>query len=438
MQVKQETINPTTVKLSVIADEKELSDIKKSVVDRLGKNVKLPGFREGKAPSSVVEKQLDQPSLQAEFLNDAVNELYSEAAREKQIRAVKEPQVSINKFVPFTTLEFTAEIEAVGEIKLADYTKVKVTPKKASVTAEEINGVIENLRDRAAEKQDVKRAVKDGDEVTIDFKGTDAKTKESIEGADGTAYPLVIGSKSFIPGFEEELIGLKLDGKKTFNITFPKDYGAKELQNRLVSFEVDVKAIKELVKPKLDDKFVASVGPFKTVAELKADVKIQLQKEKQSEEDQKLNNEILQQIADKTDVALPETLIEEEIDRLEDEEKRSIAYRGQTWQEHLDLEKVTADEHRTRQRGLAETRIKTGLILGEISEKEGIAVTADELETRLNLLKSQYQDPNMQAELDKPENQRDLYSRLLIEKTIERLREIALKPAKTPTTPKKK
>lgn len=425
MQITREQLEATKTKLTVEADQKALDQVKAAVLNKLGQNVKVPGFRTGKAPSNLVEKQLDPSVLQTEFLDEAVNQFYVHAVESEKLRPVGQPQISITKFVPFTALELTAEVETVGEIKLTDYKKIKVEPQKVEVSAEEVNTVINNLRQRAAEKKDVTRAAKKDDEVTIDFRGVDAKTNEPIEGADGSDYPLVIGSQRFIPGFEEELIGLKPGAVKTFVITFPKDYGAKELQNRKVRFEVKVSKIQELQLPKADDDFAASAGPFKSLADLKSDVKKQLQAEKQQEADRAFDNELLEKISAKSEVAIPQSLVEEEIDRIEEEEKRNLVYRGQTWQEHLDAENVTAEEHRERQREGAEARVKAGLILGEISQKEKVEVTPEDLEIRIQLLKGQYPDPQMQAELDKPENRREILSRMMTEKTLDNLRQTA-------------
>ncbi|MGZ6005801.1 MAG: trigger factor, partial [Candidatus Saccharimonadales bacterium] len=206
MQIKREQLSPTKVKLSITAESDELNENRQHVLEHLGKNVKVPGFREGKAPLNLVEKQLDPTILQSEFLDHGVNDMFVEAVRRENLRVVSQPQVSITKFVPFSALEFAAEVEVVGEIKLPDYKKIKLTPQKVTVEAAEINTVIDNLRQRGAAREEVHRAAKNGDEVTIDFKGVDAKTKDPIEGADGTGYPLVLGSKSFIPGFEEEVV----------------------------------------------------------------------------------------------------------------------------------------------------------------------------------------------------------------------------------------
>lgn len=424
MQIKRESPTPTSTKLTITADQAALDQIKQIVLERLSRDVKLPGFRQGKAPANLVEKNVDPSVLQTEFLNEAVNQLYDQAIRSENVRIAAQPDINITKFVPFTTLEFTADVESVGDIKLGDYKKVNLPVPKVEVVAKDINEVLDNLRQRAAEKNDVKRPAKTGDEVTIDFKGIDPQTKELIEGAEGKEYPLVLGSKTFIPGFEEELAGLKAGETKSFDIKFPSDYGATILRDRNVNFTVTVLKVSELIKPKLDDKFAATVGPFQTLNDLKKDVKTQLKNEKQSQADQQYENDLLQKIADNSEVAIPKTIVEDEVTRLEDEEKRNIAYRGQTWQEHLTEEGVTEEEHRDRQRPVAETRIKVGLLLGDIAEKENIEVTPEELELKIEQLRSQYNDEAMRAQLDKPENRRDIYSRLMIEKTVNRLREL--------------
>lgn len=427
MQINREQINPTKVKISVTADQSELDVVKQHVLRDLSKNIKVPGFRAGKAPANLIEKQLDPSQLQSEYIDHAVNDLYGDVISQTGLKPVAQPQISVTKFVPYTTLEFTVEVEAIGEIKLADYINIKLESKPVTVSAAEVTKVLDNLRERAAVKKDVERAVKKGDEVVFDFKGVDAKTKEPIEGTDAEDYPLVIGSGNFIPGFEEELVGLKPNETKTFDIVFPKEYGVADLQNRKVNFTVTIKKVQELTQPKADDAFAKSVGIFKTIAELKADIKKQLTAEKQQEANRAFDNELLEKLANKSQVEVPESLIEEEIDRMEEEEKRNLVYRGQTWQEHLDAENITAEAHREKQREGATLRVKGGLVLGEVAQAEGISVTPDELELRISLLRGQYTDPAMQAELDKPENRRDIMSRLMTEKTLDKLRSYANK-----------
>jgi trigger factor len=324
--------------------------------------------------------------------------------------------------VPFTALEISVEVEAVGDVKLPDYKKLKVAKKPVEITDEDVEAVIASLRQRLAERTDVERAAKTGDEVVIDFTGTDAKTKAPINGADGQRYPLLLGSDSFIPGFEANLIGLKPGESKEFVLTFPKDYSVKALQNRKVNFGVTAHAVKELTLPKVDDAFAAKAGPFKTLRDLKADIRKQLTAEKQSEADREFENALLEQLADKTTAAIPESLITDEIERTLAQVRQNLAYRGATWQEYLADMGQTEDEYRASLREPAERRVKVGLALGEVAEAEGITVTPEEFQLRLQLLKGQYaSDKLMQAELDKPASTRQIISGMLTEKTVAKL-----------------
>ncbi|QQS69634.1 trigger factor [Candidatus Saccharibacteria bacterium] len=418
MQITKKQLNPTTVQLTITAGSDELAPAKQVVLTELAKEVKLAGFRKGHAPAAMVEKVVDQQLLQNKVIDHVVNELYTAGLEQEKLRPVAQPEVSLTKFVPFTTLEMNATVEVVGEVKLPDYKKFKVEKKVAAVTDAEIEAVVDDLLARSATKNEVKRAAADGDEVTIDFAGVDAKSQEEIEGAKGEDYPLVLGSNTFIPGFEPELLGLKAGDAKTFDVTFPKDYGAAQLQNKKVTFTVTVKLVKERVLPKLDAAFAASVGPFKSVAELRTDIRKQMGAEKEREAQAKLESDVLEQLGQKAQIAMPDSLVEQEIDRMDEEEKRNLMYRGQTWQEHLKAEGKTEEEHRESHREQAALRVKTGIALGEVAEKEGVRVSQEEFDARLSELKKQYTDQQMLTELEKPENKRDILSRMLTEKTI--------------------
>lgn len=430
MQVTSKNLSDTSVQLTLKADAKMLQAAKEEALNHIAKNLKLQGFREGKAPLALVEKSADPATLQSEFLDIAMNRMYGAALDDQKLRPVAQPKVTVKAFVPFDTLEIEVDVEVIGEVTLADYKNISIAKEAAKVTAKDVNEVIENLLVREAEKVEVTRAAKDGDEVVIDFKGIDAKSKEAIQGADGKDFPLTIGSNTFIPGFEPELIGMKPGEEKTFDIVFPADYGVKALQKRGVTFTVTIKKVNELKQPKLDEAFAAKVGPFKTVDELKEDVKKQLTTEKEYQNEREYSDRLILKIAEESKVAIPTSLLDEQIDRIVLEQKQNLMYRGQTWQEFLENEMLTEDEFRQKQAADAELRVKAGLVLSEIAEKEKITVTPEELEIRMQLLKGQYPDQQMQAELDKPENRRDIMSRLLSEKTIAKLQDYAAKATK--------
>jgi trigger factor len=421
MQVTRKDISETKINLSIVAEASELSSLKKHVITHFQAKTKVAGFRMGKAPLNVIEKHVDPAALQSEFLDEAINNLYQNAVNNEKIKAFGHPSISIKKFVPFTDLEFDAEVEILGKIKLADYKKIKKNLSKVEVTTKDVNEVLDNLRQRSASKEAVKRSAKLGDEAIIDFKGVDS-AKKPIQGADGDDYPLTLGSNAFIPGFEENIVGMKAGDEKTFDLTFPKDYGVKTLANKKVSFTVNVKTVNKLTEPKLDDEFATTVGPFKTLADLKTDIKKQLSVEKQSQANRQLENELILEIVEGSKLSLPKSLVEEQMERLKGEVRQNLNYRGQTWQEMLDAEGVTSEEYDKQQLlPEAERRVKTGLVLAEISVQEKLEITPDELEERMQILNKQYSDAQMQAELAKPESRQEIASRLLTEKTVDTL-----------------
>lgn len=426
MKIQRTNASDTKVKLLISADQHDLTSIKNHVLGHFSSRVKVPGFRVGTAPAALVEKHIDQRLLADEFMEHALNQLYTQTIDQEKIRPASRPNVAVKKFVPFTDLEFEVEVEAIGPVKLPDYKRIKMAKNPSEVTAAEVNDVIKSLRQRTAERKIVARPAKVGDEAVIDFIGKD-KDGKSIEGAKGDDYPLLLGSSNFIPGFEDELLGLNTGDNKEFTITFPQDYSVDALRGQPVTFNVAVKKVNEVIEPVVDDAFAAKAGPVKTVAELKADIKKQLRAEKQNTADRQYENELVKKIVDKSEVDVPPGLVDEQIAQAESNEKRDIIARGQTWDEHLKSEGVTEKEHRERQRPDAQFRVKASLVLNEVAEQEDVSISPEELETRVQLLRGQYKDPEMQTELDKPENQRGVAAQLMTEKTVAKLVEYSSK-----------
>ncbi|HSX27163.1 MAG TPA: trigger factor [Patescibacteria group bacterium] len=420
MQIKIANLSDTEIKLTITADESALEPIKNKVLRHLSTKTRLSGFREGKAPLNLVEKNVDQNVLQREVLEEAMNTFYARAVAQEKLRPVTEPKANLKKFVPFSDLEVELTVPVVGSVKLANYKNIKKTKPVVKITDKDLNEVIVSLQKRMAEKTPVDRPSKAGDEAIIDFSGVDTKGK-AINNADGKDYPLQLGSNVFIPGFEENVIGLKSGGEKSFTLTFPKDYGVKAMANQKVTFKVHVTQVNELKEPELGDEFAAKVGPFKNMDELRADIKKQLAVERQQEVDRNFTNELIQEISAKSEMAIPSVLVDEQVERGEQEERRNINYRGQTWQEHLEEEGVTEEEHRSRNRKPAEQQVKASLVLSEIAEQESLSVSPEEVEIRMQVLKGQYKDPAMLAELEQPSARQDIAMRLLTEKTINKL-----------------
>ncbi len=424
MKLHVERPKETQANVVVSAEAEELAKIKHRVLKKLAPRVKLSGFRDGMAPIELIEKNIDQQLFQSEFLDDAVNTLYIAALKEERLRPVGNPKVEITKFVPFTSLEASYEIPVVGAVKLPNYKKRTVVKQELKVAKKDIDSVINNLQLRAAEKKEVSRAVKATDEAWIDFSGVD-KAGKAIKGADGKDYPLAIGSGTFIPGFEDNVLGMKPGESKEFTVTFPKDYGVKDLQNAKVTFTVKLNKVMEVVLPKLDDKFAATVGPFKKIEELTADVKKQLEHEQKHKIERDYEAAIVNDLADKTKVEIPDSLIEEQEELILQEVRQNVVQRGMTFDEFMTNQNTTeADYKKTEVTPEAIRRVKAGLVLSEIADIEGIDVTPEELEARMLQLKSQYPDKQMQTQLDAPDSRREINARLRSEKVIEYLKTV--------------
>jgi trigger factor len=290
------------------------------------------------------------------------------------------------------------------------------------VTKDDIDEVLERLRTQLAEHKEVAREAVLEDRAWIDFEGHDAKGQE-VKGASGKEYPLLLGSKTFIPGFEDQVVGMKVGAEKEFTIPFPKDYGVKALQGKKVTFKVKLTKLEEVTKPKLDDALASKAGPFKTMSELKEDIKKQLTLEKENQAQKAYEDALVKELAAKTKVALPTALVEEQINSVDQEFRQNLLYRSETFQEYLENSGQTEEEYRTKElRPVAEERLRAGLALSEVADAENITVTPEELEIRMQVLKGQYaSDQKMQAELDKPAARKDVASRLLTEKTIAKL-----------------
>lgn len=421
-------ISDTRIELSIQADAKDLKEYKNTALKQLQPEVSAPGFRKGKVPLNLVEKQVDAKYLESQYLDIALTELYRKALQEHKKQPLSRPEVDLKTSVPYEQLEFTVTVDVVPPIKLPDYTKLSKQKKEVKVSKKDVEEVIDNLRFRIAERQEVDRAAKEGDEISIDFKGTDDKGKP-VAGATGTDYPLRLGSNTFIEGFEEKLIGTKKGDEKKFTLTFPKDYAHKPLANKDVTFEVTVKSVKEVKLPEIDDAFASKVGPFKSVDELKKDIEAQLAKQKEQEAEAELRDQIIEDIVSKTKMTLPEALVDENEEAMLNEFKQDLVYRGITFPEYLEQAGLNEDDYRKKElRPKAEQRVKTGLILSEIADKEDISVSPEELEIRMQLLKGQHQqDAAMQQQLESPDARREIASRMVTEKTLTKLVDYASK-----------
>ena len=421
MQVTSNT-SKSVATLTVTIDESELSDIKRSALNTLRPKVKADGFRPGKAPDNVVIKQLGDAQVQQEVIESAINRFYPMAATKENIQPLMQPDIQIKTFVPYTELVFTAEVSIVPSVTLPDLNKISVKRTAVTVSEKDIDEVVERLRLQSAEKKDVTRAAKDTDQVWIDFEGKDADGKP-VEGASGKDYPLAIGSNTFIPGFEEEVIGLKAGDDKTFDITFPKDYHAASLAGAKVTFAIKVNKVQEVVLPELNEEFIKSLAPMATEAELRADIKKQLEQEKTEQAERDHREKVIDAIVSKTKVEVPQKLVESVMHDMRHDFEQNLSYRGLTVEQYV-TQQGFANEQEFEEKELvpsAQKRANSSLMLTEAAKALTVDVSREELDQQLESMKKQYTDEQMQKELDSPQARQDIASRLLTQKTIDEL-----------------
>lgn len=428
MNISVKNLSDTRVEVTVTLDAEPLKAAQQVATLKLSKDVKVPGFRKGKVPAQVAVKSIDPQALQEETLNNALSKAVAEAFIEKGLQALERPAVEVKKYVPGEMLEFTAEAEVLPKVKLGDYKKLKANIEKVTVTAKEVNDLIERMREGFAEKKSVKRAVKQGDETVIDFVGK--KDGVAFDGGTAKDYTLVIGSNSFIPGFEEAIIGHNSGETFDIDLEFPKDYHSKDLAGQKVVFTVTLNDVKEVVLPEVNDEFAAKAGPFTSVDDLKKDIKRELTDQKEREAKEKLKDDLVTQLVDKSNVPVPEVLVKDQVQSIEQDFAQNLMYRGLTTDQYLEAQgfKSKEDWQKNEVEPTAVKRVKAGLVLAELSKDLKVNATSDELAQHIDLYKQQYKNnPQALAQFDDPEVQRDIANRLLTEKTVDQLVELNTK-----------
>jgi trigger factor len=411
------------VEIAVVMEPSEIKAAHGRAIEKLGKDVKVAGFRAGKAPANIMAMHIDQNKLTDEVVNDAVNKALVDILVAEQIQPLDKPNVNITKLVPFEVLEFTIIIPVIPPVKLGDYMNLRVKKGKAESKPADIDATIEQLRSNLAEKKSVKRAAEVGDEVVLDFTGM--RDGKEFDGGSAKDFPLAIGSKSFIPGFEDGIIGHKAGDKFDMPVTFPKDYHVKALAGAETIFKVKLHKVNQVVRSEVDDKFAAkaSNGQIKSVKDLRADIKRELNARAEYEANEKFKGALLYELVKKSTVEAPEILIDDQAKALENDFRQNLAYRGMSEKQYFESNgfKDHDDWAKKELQPQAEARVKNGLVLAELAKTEKIEVSDDEIDERQKRIVEQYNDPKLVDRFKSPEMRRQIGNDLAIEKALNKL-----------------
>jgi len=422
METTLKYLSDTKVTLTITVGALELGEAEQVALVKLSKSIKVPGFRAGKVPASVAAKHVTPQALQEQTLDDALSRAVAEAFVKEKLQPLDRPTVEVKKFVPGEILEFTAEVEVLPKVELGEYKKLSAKQEKVSVSAKEIDETIERMRVGHATKKEVKRAAKDGDEVVIDFVGK--KEGVAFDGGTATDYTLKLGGGQFIPGFEEGIVGHKLDETFDIDLSFPEDYHSADLAGTSVTFTVTLNKILESDLPAVDDAFAAKAGPFKNLDELKDDIKRELTAQKEKQTGEKFKDALLTELVEKSKVPVPDVLVEDQMRSIERDFEQNLLYQGLTIDSYLstngfkDIESWREKEVRPT----ALKRVQAGLVLAELTNAEKIGATDAEIDEHVEVHKQQYQNnPEALKQFETEEVRRDIANHFVTEKTIDRL-----------------
>ena len=428
MKTSIKYLSDVKVEVKVTLGVEELAIAEEVALTKLGQEMKIPGFRKGKAPIKAISKNVDQNVLQERIINEAISHAVTSSYLDNNLQALERPFVDVKKFIPRESLEFIATSEILPKIKVGDYKKLKYTVNKIEVSNQEIDDVVDRIRQSLSQKTEVDRVARIDDEVVIDFVGK--RDNKPFNGGTGKDYTLKLGSSQFIPGFEENIVGHKAGEEFDINVTFPKDYYSNDLKGAEVTFSITLHKILEVSLPKVNDEFAAKVGPFTTVKEMKDDIKRELTKQKEREANEKIKDELLEQLIAKSEVPVPEILLKDQIQSIEQDFIHNLTHQGLTLEDYMKNKKFDSKEDWIKKEvePVATKRVKIGLVLAELTKIEKIQASDSEISQHIGLYKQQYAN-NAEAlkQFDLPEVQRDIANRLLTEKTVDRLVELNTK-----------
>ena len=389
MSVQVEKLEHNMAKLTIEVPETELEAAIEKSYQKQKKSISLPGFRKGKAPRVMIEKMYGK----GVFLEDAANSLipvqYSLAAGESGLEIVSQPTIDVTQLEPGKPFIFTAEVAVKPEVTLGEYKGVEVEKQNTEVLDEEIDAEIFKEREGNSRMIDVEdRAVENGDTVNLDFEGF--VDGEAFEGGKGEGYPLVIGSNTFIPGFEEQLIGANIDEEKEVNVTFPEDYQAEELKGKAAVFKCKVNRIQKKELPEVDDEFAKDVSEFDTLEEYKADIRKKLAEEKEKDAQRAKEDAVINKIIETSEMDIPDAMVDAQIDQMADDFGRRMQSQGLSLEQYFQFTGLTMEKLRDELKPQALKRIQTRLVLEKIAEVEDIQPTDEQVDEEIAKMAEMY------------------------------------------------
>lgn len=389
MSLQVEKLEGNIAKLTI---EASAEDFEKAVDKAYQKNknkLSVPGFRKGKVPRKMIEKMYGNTVFYEEAANILIPSAYAKAIDECTEEVVSQPKIEVVQIEAGKPFIFTAEVALKPEVTLGAYKSVEIEKVDTTVTEEEIDEAVNRERESNARTISVEdRAVQDGDMVVLDFEGF--MDGAAFEGGKGENYSLTIGSGTFIPGFEEQLIGAEIDKEITVNVTFPEDYHAEELKGKNAEFKCTIKEIKEKELPELDDEFASDVSEFDTMEEYREDLKKQLTKQKEETAEEEKGDKVVEAIIASSQMDIPEAMIETQQRQMAEDFARRIQMQGLSFEQYLQFTGLTRADFMEQMKPQTLKRIQSRLVLCAIAKAENIEATEEEYQEEIQKMADSY------------------------------------------------
>lgn len=388
MSVKVENLEKNMAKLTVEVDNAEFLKAIDVAYKKNRNKFHLPGFRKGKAPKEMIMKMYGPQVFFEDALNEILDKTYPEAAKESGLEIVSRPEIGVEQIGMDQNVIYTATVAVKPEVTLGEYKGVTVEKAETTVSAKEVNEKLAAELEKNARVVEVEREIKKDDIATIDFVGSVDGVE--FEGGKGEDYPLTIGSGTFIPGFEDQLIGHKAGETVDVKVTFPENYGAKDLAGKEALFVTTIKAVKEKQVPAADDEFASEVSEFDTLDEYKKDLKKTLKEEKEKAATTTNERNVIAKVVENASVEIPTPMLEAQLDNMLYDYQTRLAQQGIPMDQYLQITGQTVEQIKEQMKASAEKNLKTSLVIEAIMEKENITVADERVDEEFKKIAEQY------------------------------------------------
>lgn len=389
MSLQVEKMEKNMAKLTIEVSAEELDKAMQNAYLKARGKISIPGFRKGKAPRKMIEQMYGKGIFLEDAANALIPEHYSKALEECDLEIVSQPEIDVTQAEPGKAFIFTAEVAVKPEVTLGEYKGVEVPKSETEVTDEDIDAEIKKEQEKNSRTVTVEdRGAENGDITTIDFEGF--VDGVAFEGGKGTDYPLTLGSGSFIPGFEDQLVGAKAGDHVEVNVTFPEEYQAAELAGKAAVFQCDVKKVETKELPELDDDFAQDVSEFDTLAEYREDVKKNLTEKKEKEARTAKENAAVDKAIENAEMEIPDAMLNTQVRQMMNDFASRMQSQGLTMEQYFQFTGMTAEKMQEEMKPQALKRIQTRLVLEKIAETENIEVSEDEVNEEISKMAEMY------------------------------------------------